>query len=134
MQDDRHPAIQSGWPTTKMEGRDSCRPSHEELYAGGVALFSSLPPSAASAQTDVSPAEARAIAKEAYIYGFPMVDSYRIQYAYFVDHEAPNSKRPGTRSATSLASIRRTTRRFRRPTRTRPIPGWAWTCAPNPSC
>lgn len=26
-----------------------------------------------------------AIAKEAYIYGFPMVDSYRIQYAQFVD-------------------------------------------------
>ncbi|RJF94245.1 DUF1254 domain-containing protein [Sphingomonas cavernae] len=34
---------------------------------------------------DLSAAEARAIAKEAYIYGFPMVDSYRIQHAYFVD-------------------------------------------------
>lgn len=34
---------------------------------------------------DLGPAEARAIAKEAYIYGFPMVDSYRIQHAYFVD-------------------------------------------------
>ena len=29
--------------------------------------------------------EASEIFKEAYIYGFPMVDSYRIQYAYFVD-------------------------------------------------
>ncbi len=29
--------------------------------------------------------EIRAIAKEAYIYGFPLVDNYRIQYAYFVD-------------------------------------------------
>jgi hypothetical protein len=34
----------------------------------------------ASAAEAVSPAEARAIAKEAYVYGFPMVDSYRIQY------------------------------------------------------
>jgi hypothetical protein len=31
--------------------------------------------------------EARAIAKEAYIYGFPMVDNYRIQYGYFVDRQ-----------------------------------------------
>jgi hypothetical protein len=44
----------------------------------------------ADAQTDISPAEARAIAKEAYIYGFPMVDSYRIQYAYFVDAKNPS--------------------------------------------
>jgi len=43
---------------------------------------------------DVVPAEARAIAKEAYIYGFPMVDSYRIQYAYFVDRQNPEYKAP----------------------------------------
>jgi hypothetical protein len=41
-----------------------------------------------------SPAEARAIAKEAYIYGFPMVDSYRIQHAYFVDTQNPEYKAP----------------------------------------
>lgn len=33
----------------------------------------------------LAPEEARAIAKEAYVYGFPLVDNYRIQYAYFVD-------------------------------------------------
>jgi hypothetical protein len=32
-----------------------------------------------------TPETVREIAKEAYIYGFPMVDSYRIQHAYFVD-------------------------------------------------
>jgi len=32
-----------------------------------------------------SATEARAIAKEAYIYGYPVVDNYRIQHAYFVD-------------------------------------------------
>ena len=36
--------------------------------------------------------ELRAIAKEAYIYGFPMVDSYRIQYAYFVDQSGTEFK------------------------------------------
>jgi hypothetical protein len=41
-----------------------------------------------------TPAEARAIAKEAYIFGFPLVDSYRIQYSYFVDRNNPEFKAP----------------------------------------
>ncbi|MGL4558597.1 MAG: DUF1254 domain-containing protein, partial [Afipia sp.] len=36
--------------------------------------------------------EARAIAKEATIYGFPLVDSYRVQYSYFVDRGGPEYK------------------------------------------
>ena len=59
-----------------------------------MTLLTSSPFTMARAQTNVTPAEARAIAKEAYIYGFPMVDSYRIQYAYFVDHENPEYKAP----------------------------------------
>jgi len=42
----------------------------------------------------VSLAEAHAIAKEAYIYGFPMVEGYRIQYAYFVDRNNPEFNAP----------------------------------------
>jgi hypothetical protein len=42
----------------------------------------------------LSPAEARAIAKEAYIYGFPMVDNYRILYSYFIDTSDPEYKGP----------------------------------------
>ena len=38
------------------------------------------------------PDQVRAIAKEAYIYGFPMVDSYRVQYSYFVDKKHPEYK------------------------------------------
>ena len=38
--------------------------------------------------------EVRAIAREAYIYGFPMVDHYRIQYSYFQDNSDPNFKTP----------------------------------------
>jgi hypothetical protein len=52
-----------------------------------------MPTSAASPTSDTS-TEARAIAKEAYIYGFPMVDSYRIQHAYFVDRDNPEFKAP----------------------------------------
>src|SRR5438477_1087273 len=43
---------------------------------------------------NITPAEARAIVKEAYIYGFPLVDNYRIQYGYFVDRQNPEFKAP----------------------------------------
>ena len=43
---------------------------------------------------DITPAEARAIAREAYTYGYPMVDSYRILNAYFVNRENPEYKAP----------------------------------------
>lgn len=40
----------------------------------------------------LSATEARAIAKDATVYGFPLVDSYRIQYSYFVDRSSPEFK------------------------------------------
>jgi hypothetical protein len=58
------------------------------------ALVGALELRNAHAADALSPAEARAIAKEAYIYGFPMVDSYRIQYAYLVDPNNPEFKAP----------------------------------------
>jgi hypothetical protein len=42
----------------------------------------------------VSAGEARAIAKEAYLYGFPLVDNYRIQHSYFVDRGGKEYKAP----------------------------------------
>jgi hypothetical protein len=46
-------------------------------------------------QTDTaSPAQGRLIAKEAYTYGYPIVDSYRILNAYFVNRESPEYKVP----------------------------------------
>jgi hypothetical protein len=48
----------------------------------------------APAQTTVTAVEARKIAKDAYIYGFPMVDNYRILYAYFVDKQNKEYKAP----------------------------------------
>jgi hypothetical protein len=38
--------------------------------------------------------EIREITKQAYIYGFPLVDNTRIQYAYFVDKQNPDYKAP----------------------------------------
>ena len=38
--------------------------------------------------------QAEAIAKEAYIYGFPMVDNYKTMYGYAIDKENPNYKAP----------------------------------------
>src|SRR5262252_5701700 len=55
-----------------------------------VALLLALP-LAAQAQS-LSPKEARAIAKDAYIYGYPIVDNYRVQHSYFVDTKNPEYK------------------------------------------
>ena len=44
---------------------------------------SSAPPTAAA----VTPDQARAVAKKAYIYGFPIVDNYRVMYSYFVNKD-----------------------------------------------
>ncbi|TIQ23092.1 MAG: DUF1254 domain-containing protein [Mesorhizobium sp.] len=60
-----------------------------------LALAGGLASASTSVQAqDVTAAEARAIAKEAYVYGFPMVDNYRIQHAYFVDTKNPEYKAP----------------------------------------
>src|SRR6478672_782284 len=45
-----------------------------------------------AAGQSLSTDEARAIAREAYIYGFPLVDNYRIQHSYFVDRANPEFK------------------------------------------
>jgi hypothetical protein len=64
------------------------RPIHAALLIALAFAIHAVPASA------VTPDEARAIAKEAYIYGFLMVDNYRIQYAYFVDKQNPEHKGP----------------------------------------
>src|SRR6266478_3282687 len=65
-------------------------------FVGGVAVLPVLRFTAADAQISASAAEARAIAKDAYVYGFPIVDNYRVQYAYFVDKE--NAEYKGDRN------------------------------------
>jgi hypothetical protein len=41
-----------------------------------------------------TPGEARALAKEAYIYANPVVDNYRVMYGYFADKDNPEFKAP----------------------------------------
>ena len=43
---------------------------------------------------DLSAAEAQAIAREAYVYGFPMVMGYKTMYAYVIDQENADYKGP----------------------------------------
>lgn len=64
-----------------------------KMFASAAAIVSTLAVASVHAK-EVTPSEARAIAKEAYIYANPMVDAYRIQYAYFVDTKNPEYKAP----------------------------------------
>ncbi|MEZ0299630.1 MAG: DUF1254 domain-containing protein [Candidatus Methylacidiphilales bacterium] len=58
------------------------------LFAAALLLaFPSL-----TSASDISPAEARAIAKEAVIWGYPLVDDHRIQFNYFINKEHPEYK------------------------------------------
>jgi hypothetical protein len=77
--------------------------SHTIKCVGVFALLCFLTSGLCSAQNvssgndgtnQLTPDEARAIAKEAYIYGYPLVDNYRIQYAYFVDQNSSEYKAP----------------------------------------
>lgn len=54
----------------------------------GLAILFNAPAQAQNIKSE----EARAIAKEATIYGFPLVDNYRVQYSYFVDRSSPEFK------------------------------------------
>jgi len=49
---------------------------------------------ATPARAALKPEEARAIAKEAYVYGYPLVDEYRLLYTYAVDTNSPDYKAP----------------------------------------
>jgi hypothetical protein len=68
------------------------RINRREAILGTVAI--SIAGVARPAMAAPSPAEVRAIAKEAYIYGFPLVDTYRIQHSYFVDRDNSEFKAP----------------------------------------
>jgi hypothetical protein len=65
-----------------------------KIYYLPIALLmlSVLIYSCTSKEKSITPEEARAIAKEAYIYGFPLVDHYRIFYSYFIDQNDPEFK------------------------------------------
>jgi len=60
-------------------------------FAGSVAL-AALPSAMAAAA--LSPPQAREIARQAYIYGFPMEDSYRTMYAFSIAKGNPEYKGP----------------------------------------
>jgi hypothetical protein len=59
-----------------------------------LAMLAVSPFSEASAEIEISPSEAQTIAKEAYIYGYPMVDAARVMYTYFSDADNPEFKAP----------------------------------------
>lgn len=52
------------------------------------------PPKAATTAAPVNVEETRAIAKEAYLWGFPMVESYKTLHAQAVDSGGPNFRAP----------------------------------------
>ncbi|WP_375789137.1 DUF1254 domain-containing protein [Bradyrhizobium sp. Pha-3] len=77
----------------RRDGRGAVNRRQTLLGAAALVTGGLLAPARAWAQPP-SADEVRAIAKDAYIYGFPLVDSYRIQYSYFVDRGGAEYKAP----------------------------------------
>ena len=73
-----------------------CGSAIAPMLVVGLALVASTlqPARAADPRSRVAPAEVRALAKEATIYGFPLVDNYRVLHSYFVDRQGPEFKAP----------------------------------------
>jgi hypothetical protein len=59
---------------------------------GVASVILAGPFSLARAATEISPEEAREIAEEAYVYGFPMVMAYKTMHAYTLDEASPEFK------------------------------------------
>ncbi len=68
-----------------------------KVVFSSLTLLAALTFNNAHAKSDLTPEDARAIAKEAYIYGFPLADSYRILYASFINEKDPDFKTPWNR-------------------------------------
>lgn len=64
------------------------------IFLAYILLMAVAITSCQSSRIKAAPEEARAIAKEAYIYAFPMIDNYRVFYAYFINKEDPEFKAP----------------------------------------
>jgi hypothetical protein len=67
-------------------------PHTNAAVAGSLAMLALAACAPQERAPAITPEEARAIAREAYTYGYPMVDGYRIQHAYFVDRGNPEYK------------------------------------------
>ena len=89
---------------------------------------SSAPPPSAAA---VTPEQARAIAKEAYIYGFPIVDNYRVMYSYFVDKDNPEYKGGWNEVHSTARLYTPEDKAIQTPNSDTPYSASAPTCAPN---
>ena len=61
-------------------------------------------PAATPGASAVTPQEAQAIARDAYIYGYPIVENYKTIYAYAIDEGGSNYKAPFNQ-ITNLARV-----------------------------
>jgi hypothetical protein len=98
-----------------------------------MVLLASVASRNGHAQAPITPAEARVIAKEAYIFGNPLADGYRILYGYFVDQKDPDYKAPWNRIKNISRVYTSATGRCRPPIPIRRTAGWGWICGQSRS-
>jgi hypothetical protein len=85
------------------------------------------------ASAALSEKDTRDIAREAYVFGTPMVDTYRVMYAFSIDKTNPQYKGRSITFSTSRGYLLPLTRLSSHPTPIRPTRSAAWTCGQNRS-
>jgi hypothetical protein len=96
-------------------------------------LLALLIPLGASAAA-VTPEEARKIAAEAYLYGFPVVDSYKTLYAQAVAKGGSDYKAPFNQIGNTANVFTPEDKAIITPNSDTRIPSCGWICARSQSC
>jgi hypothetical protein len=99
-----------------------------------VALALVLSPGPAIAEASLTATEAREFSRDAYIYGYPMVDGYRILYAYFVARNHPEFKAPWNEVRNIPRVYTPEDRAVQTPNSDTPTPSSAPICGRSRSC
>jgi len=92
---------------------------------------SSLPAKDATVENKLTPTEARAIAKEAYIYGFPMVMNCKTIYGYVINKNSPDYKGPFNQVSCEAGCSHRMTKPLLLPMPIHPIACSGWILGVN---
>ena len=100
-----------------------------------IAFIATMPGAApCAAQEKLAKGEARQIAEEAFIYGFPMVMNYAVFYEYFIDKSSPAYKAPINQLYNTARVYTPQDTTIVTPNSDTPYSFIAWTCGPSRSC
>ncbi|TYK64964.1 DUF1254 domain-containing protein [Colwellia echini] len=84
-------AVASAFSLTLLAG---CNNTNEDTSSAASPAIKPVSQPVTLGTTGLTAEQIKSIAKEAYVYGYPLVDNYRVQYAYYIDKDSADYKAP----------------------------------------